>query len=221
MDYTNLIQNVLIYALPVLLAITIYEEARGYTARYFGDNTASSMGLLTGNPLKYIDPIGTILIPLILVLTNSPFIFGYGKSLPIRYGNLRQPKNHMVWVALSGPIANFFMALFWWVLLIALRYFEVNEPFFLKMAHGGIGINLMFFAFSLFPVPPMAGGHILLGLLPYKQAEMLSRIEPWGFFIVMGLALTGVIAKLWMIPISTIASGLIGILLSPLLLLLK
>jgi Zn-dependent protease len=221
MDYTNLIQNILIYALPVLLAITMYEEARGYTARYFGDNTASSMGLLSSNPLKYIDPIGTILIPLILVLTGSPFLFGYGKSLPIRYGNLRQPKKHMVWVALSGPIANFVMAVMWGVVFTLLRAFEVDEPFFLKMAQGGLIINLAMFAFTLFPVPPLAGGHILIGLLPYKQAEILSRIEPWGFFVVMGLVITGIIGKLWMIPITTIATGLVGLILSPLAFLLK
>jgi Zn-dependent protease len=216
MDATNIIQNILIYALPVLFAITFHEEARGYTARYFGDNTANSMGLLSSNPLRYIDPIGTILIPLILVLTSSPFLFGYGKTLPIRYGNLREPKKHMVWVALSGPVANLTMAVAWGVFSYLLKGFDITEPFFLKMAQGGMFINLAFFAFTLFPVPPLAGGHILMGLLPYKQAQMLSRVEPWGFFIVMGLAITGIIGKLWMIPITTLASGLVGLLLSPL-----
>jgi Zn-dependent protease len=204
MDYTNLIQNVLIYALPVLLAITVHEAAHGYAARHFGDNTAYALGRITLNPLKHIDPIGTILMPLVLLFAGSPFLFGYAKPVPVRFGNLNNPKRDMVWVALAGPASNLIMALMWGVLLYLMLGTGLGEAFFLKMAAGGILVNAVMFAFNLFPIPPLDGGRILVGLLPYKYAELLSRVEPWGFFIVMALVVGRVIGTVWMAPIMNV-----------------
>jgi Zn-dependent protease len=221
MDYTNIIQNVLIYALPVLLAITVHEAAHGYAARHFGDNTAYVLGRITLNPLKHIDPIGTILMPLVLVFSGSPFLFGYAKPVPVRFGNLRNPKRDMVWVALAGPASNLVMALAWGIVFYLLQGAGVNELFFNKMAQGGILVNAVMFAFNLFPLPPLDGGRILVGLLPYKYAELVSRVEPWGFFIVMGLVIAGIINAIWMTPMMNVTYGLLELVLSPLAMLVK
>jgi Zn-dependent protease len=216
MDYTNLIQNILIYALPVLLAITVHEAAHGYAARHFGDNTAYALGRITLNPLKHIDPIGTILMPLLLLFSGSSFLFGYAKPVPVRFGNLNNPKRDMVWVALAGPASNLVMALIWGIVAYLLKGAGIDEPFFNKMAQGGIVVNAVMFAFNLFPLPPLDGGRILVGLLPYKYAELLSRVEPWGFFIVLGLVIAGVINTIWMAPMMSVTFGLLKLVLSPL-----
>ncbi len=217
MDIAHLIQTVLIYALPVLLAITVHEAAHGYAARYFGDNTAYSLGRVTLNPIPHIDPMGTILMPLMLYFaTSGAFLFGYAKPVPVRFGNLRNPKRDMVWVALAGPCVNFLQAFVWGVLLYALIGFGFTEPFFVKMCQGGILVNLVMFAFNLFPLPPLDGGRILVGLLPYRQAELVSRVEPWGFFIVMALVIMKVVDWLWMRPVMALTEWVLGLLLSPL-----
>jgi Zn-dependent protease len=221
MDYTNLIQNILIYAMPVLLAITVHEAAHGYAARYFGDNTAYALGRITLNPLKHIDPIGTILMPLLLLFSGSPFLFGYAKPVPVRFGNLNNPKRDMVWVALAGPASNLVMALVWGIIFYLFKGSGVDEPFFNKMAQGGILVNAVMFAFNLFPLPPLDGGRILVGLLPYKYAELVSRVEPWGFFIVLGLVIAGVINAIWMTPMMNVTYGLLELALSPLAMLVK
>jgi Zn-dependent protease len=215
MDSTNIIQNILIYALPVLLAITVHEAAHGYAARHFGDNTAYMLGRITLNPMKHIDPIGTVLMPLLLIFAGSPFLFGYAKPVPVRFGNLRNPKRDMVWVALAGPMSNLVMALAWGILLYFMLGAGVDEEFFLKMAKGGILVNTVMFAFNLFPIPPLDGGRILVGLLPYKYAELVSRVEPWGFFIVMGLVIAGIINSIWMKPMMSVTYGLLELFLSP------
>ena len=221
MDIANLIQTVTLYALPVLFAITIHEAAHGYAARHFGDNTAYLQGRMTLNPLKHIDPIGTILMPLMLYFaTSGAFLFGYAKPVPVNFGALRNPKRDMVWVALAGPASNFAQAIFWALMLVGLAATGIEEPFFLKMAQAGVLVNLVMWAFNLFPLPPLDGGRILVGLLPWKQAQMVSRIEPWGFFIVMGLVLAGVVGALWLRPLMTLGYGLINTLISPLLALL-
>jgi Zn-dependent protease len=221
MDTANIIQNILVYALPVLLAITVHEAAHGYAAKHFGDNTAYVMGRVTLNPLKHIDPIGTILMPLVLIFSGSPFLFGYAKPVPVQIGRLNNPKRDMVWVALAGPASNLVMALVWGVLFYVFKAAEVNEPFFVKMAQGGILVNAVMFAFNLFPLPPLDGGRILVGLLPYKLAMLVSRVEPWGFFIVMGLVITGVISKLWMQPMMDLTYGFLELMLTPLSFLIK
>ena len=216
MDIANLIQTVLIYALPVLFAITVHEAAHGYAARHFGDNTAWALGRVTLNPIKHIDPVGTILMPLMLYFaTSGAFLFGYAKPVPVRFGNLRNPKRDMVWVALAGPGANLAQALAWGVLLYSLAGMGVSEPFFIKMCQGGMLVNVVMFVFNLFPLPPLDGGRILVGLLPLRQAELVSRIEPWGFFIVMGLLLAGVVSNLWMRPLMALSFGLLDLLLTP------
>ena len=217
MDFANLIQTVTIYAIPVLLSITVHEAAHGYAARYFGDNTAYALGRVTLNPFKHIDPVGTILMPLLLyVATSGAFLFGYAKPVPVRFGNLRNPKRDMVWVALAGPGVNFIQALLWGVLLYLLQGAGVTEPFFVEMAQGGILVNVVMFVFNLFPLPPLDGGRILVGLLLYRQAMLVSRIEPWGFFIVMALVIAGVVSALWMRPLMGLSFKLINLLLSPL-----
>ena len=216
MDFANLIQTVALYALPVLFAITLHEAAHGYAARHFGDNTAWMQGRITLNPVKHIDPMGTILMPLLLYFaTSGAFLFGYAKPVPVRFGNLRHPKRDMVWVALAGPGANLVQAFLWGALLYVLQGAGISEPFFLKMCQGGVLVNVVMFAFNLFPLPPLDGGRILVGLLPYRQAEMVSRIEPWGFFIVMALVIAGVVSTLWMQPVMALTFALLDLLLSP------
>ena len=220
MDIANLIQTITIYAIPVLLSITLHEAAHGYVARHFGDNTAYLAGRITLNPFKHIDPVGTILMPLMLYFaTSGAFLFGYAKPVPVRFDKLRHPKKDMVWVALAGPGSNFFQALFWGAVFYLLQVFGVSEPFFIKMAQGGILVNVVMFVFNLFPLPPLDGGRILVGLLPYKQAMLVSRVEPYGFFIVMALVLSGVVSSLWLRPLMGLTLNLINLLLTPLIML--
>lgn len=216
MDIAHLIQTVLIYALPVLFAITLHEAAHGYAARHFGDNTAWMMGRITLNPLKHIDPMGTILMPLLLYFaTSGAFLFGYAKPVPVRFDRLRNPKRDMVWVALAGPGANLLQALLWGAALYLLLGMGLTERFFLEMCKAGMLTNVVMFAFNLFPLPPLDGGRILVGLLPWRQAAMLSRLEPWGFFIVMALVILGVVNWLWMMPVMSLTYSLLDFLLTP------
>ncbi len=216
MNLPDLIQSVLIYALPVIFSITIHEAAHGYVARGLGDPTAANLGRVTLNPIKHIDPVGTILMPLLLLFaTSGAFLFGYAKPVPVNFGRLRNPKRDMVWVALAGPASNFIQAIFWKLVLVALILMGVNEPFFLKMAQGGVLVNLVMWAFNLFPLPPLDGGRILVGLLPWKQAQMVSRIEPFGFFIVLALVLAGVVTTWWLLPLMHWTNQVINLLLTP------
>ena len=222
MDISNLIQTVLVYALPVLFAITVHEAAHGYAARRLGDNTAWALGRVTLNPLKHIDPVGTIAMPLLLYFaTSGAFLFGYAKPVPVQFGNLNHPKRDMVWVALAGPGANLLQALLWGAMVYLLAGLGVQERFFLDMCNAGVLVNVVMFAFNLFPLPPLDGGRILVGLLPYRQAVLVSRIEPWGFFVVMALVLAGVVSALWMRPVMSLTYGLLDLLLTPLAFLLK
>ena len=217
MDIAQLIKIVTIYALPVSFAITVHEAAHGYAARYFGDNTAWALGRVTLNPTKHIDPIGTILMPLLLYFaTSGAFVFGYAKPVPVRFGNLRNPKGDMVWVALAGPGSNLAMAMAWYAALIILGGVGVTEPFFLDMCRAGILTNLVMFALNLFPLPPLDGGRVLVGLLPMRPAIALSKVEPWGFFVVMGLIITGILSAIWMQPVMRISELFITTLLAPL-----
>ena len=221
-DIANLIQTVALYALPVLFAITLHEAAHGYVARHFGDNTAWMLGRITLNPIKHIDPVGTILMPLLLYFaTSGAFLFGYAKPVPVRFGNLRNPKRDMVWVALAGPASNLLQALLWGALLYVLVGAGLTERFFIEMCRAGMLVNVVMFAFNLFPLPPLDGGRILVGLLPWRQAELVSRVEPWGFFIVMALVIVGVVSNLWLRPVMGLTYGLLEILLTPLSFLVK
>ena len=216
MNATNLIQTVLIYALPVLFAITIHEAAHGYVARWFGDNTAYAAGRVTLNPFKHIDPMGTILMPLLLYFaTAGHFLFGYAKPVPVNFGQLRKPKQQMVWVALAGPASNFIQAIIWGVLYTVLAGSGVTEVFWLEMCKAGVLTNLVMWAFNLFPLPPLDGGRVLVGLLPRRMAWSFSRIEPWGFFIVMALVIAGVVSDWWLRPLMAVGYWVLSMLLSP------
>ncbi|MDO9481685.1 MAG: site-2 protease family protein [Hydrogenophaga sp.] len=222
MDIANLIQTVAIYALPVLFAITIHEAAHGYVARYFGDNTAWSMGRVTLNPIKHVDPLGTIAMPLLLYFaTSGAFLFGFAKPVPVNFGNLRHPKRDMIWVALAGPASNFIQAILWALALVVMAVTGVQEEFFIKMAQAGALVNLVMWAFNLFPLPPLDGGRILVGLLPLRQALWVSRIEPWGFFVVMGLVLAGVVGTYWLRPLMSFGYAVLNMLTSPLMALIR
>lgn len=204
MDNANLIQTILIYILPVLFAITAHEAAHAYAARALGDNTAASMGRVTLNPLPHIDMVGTIIMPLVLYFaTSGAFVFGYAKPVPVIERNLRNPRRDMVLVALAGPASNFIQALGWAIVMALLFQADIQETFFLAMAKAGILVNLVMWAFNLFPIPPLDGGRVLVGLLPYQAAQWVARIEPFGFFVVMGLVVTGVVNTLWMGPLLT------------------
>ena len=208
-----LIQTLLINALPVLFAITLHEAAHGYVARYFGDPTAEVMGRISLNPMRHIDWMGTVFMPALLYFaTSGAFVLGYAKPVPVNFNRLRHPKRDMIWVALAGPASNFIQAILWALFLVVLAAFDVNERFFIEMAKAGVSWNLVMWAFNLFPLPPLDGGRILVGLLPWKQAALLSRVEPWGFFIVMGLVVAGVVGSLWLQPLMGLGYALINLL---------
>jgi len=212
----EIIQTIAVYALPVIFAITLHEAAHAYAARYFGDSTAYMQGRMSLNPIKHIDPLGTLVIPAVLyIATSGAFLFGYAKPVPINFGNLRKPKRDMAWVALAGPGANFIMALLWMILAIFLGVGEVSEPFFLRMAQAGILSNLVMFAFNLFPIPPLDGGRVMTSMLPNRYAYKFAQIEPYGFFIVMGLVMLKLL-YFWMAPVMTIAHTALRLIISPL-----
>ena len=214
----ELIQTVLIYALPVLFSITVHEAAHAYAARYFGDYTATMLGRVTLNPVKHIDPIGTILMPLLLYFsTSGAFLFGYAKPVPVNFGKLRNPKRDMIWVALAGPASNFVQAIAWALLLVVLVATQTDERFFIEMARAGILVNLVMWAFNLFQLPPLDGGRILVGLLPARAAMTFSRLEPYGFFIVLALVLFGIVGAVWLRPLVDVGYSVINTLLTPLL----
>ena len=217
MDTSNLIQTVSVYAIPVIFAITLHEAAHGYAAKYFGDRTAYMMGRVTLNPFAHIHWVGTILLPLLLYFsTGGALLFGYAKPVPVNFGNLRHPKRDMIWVALAGPGANLIQAIVWALLYVVYTDFGVTEKFFLAMCKAGVLSNVVMFAFNLFPLPPLDGGRIVVGLLPWRQAYQFSRIEPYGFFIVMALAITGVVNHLWLDPVMNTTFGLIEMILKSL-----
>ncbi|CAM2146779.1 Site-2 protease family protein [Pararobbsia alpina] len=215
--YDTLIQNIAVNALPVVFAITLHEAAHGYVARMRGDNTAYMLGRVSLNPARHIDPIGTIVMPLVLYfLTNGAFLFGYAKPVPVNFGALKNPRWDGLLVSIAGPACNFVQAILWGVFAIVLHATGIDEPFFVKMAPAGILVNLVLCALNLFPLPPLDGGRVLASLLPPKQGYALSRVEPYGFFIVMLLVTTGVFASFWLMPLTNIGLQVLGSLLNPL-----
>lgn len=188
----TIIQNIAIYAIPVLLAITLHEAAHGYVARMFGDPTAYLLGRVTLNPLKHIDPFGTIVLPLIILLTSRAlggpgFVFGYAKPVPVNFGGLRKPKRDMIWVAAAGPASNLAQAIAWAIVFKLLRLTGVSEDFFFRVCQAGIIVNIGLMAFNLLPLPPLDGGRVLMGVLPHGPAMALARLEPYGMWIIIGL----------------------------------
>lgn len=189
----NIIQAIAVYAIPVLFAITVHEAAHGYVARMFGDNTAYVLGRVTLNPVKHIDPLGTIVIPLGMVLLTG-FMFGWAKPVPVDWGSLRKPKRDMIWVAAAGPGVNLVMAVVWALLYRVLSAAGVQENYFYLVAQAGISVNLVFMALNLLPIPPLDGGRIVSGLLPTRMSMAYSRIEPYGLFILLALMFTGALS---------------------------
>lgn len=196
MEELNLIQKISVYALPVLFAITLHEAAHAYVAKYWGDNTAYNLGRVSLNPLRHIDPVGTILLPLLCVAVGG-FLFGWAKPVPVRFGNLRNVRAGMRWVAAAGPLANFAMAVMW-VLLFKLAVVMNNgysEPLAL-MSQAGIGINVVLMVLNLMPLLPLDGGRIVESLLPAGLAYKYSRLEPYGMWILLALVFTGLLSPI-------------------------
>jgi len=191
MNIEQLIQTIALAAIPILFAITLHEAAHGYVARYFGDMTAYREGRISLNPIHHIDPVGTILLP-ILTLWLGGILFGWAKPVPVNFGALRNPKKDMMWVALAGPASNLVMAL-GWGLLAKLALMNPDSYFaqaLTGMANIGIYINIILIALNMLPLPPLDGGRIAVSLLPHKQAYMLSKVEPYGMFILIFMVIT-------------------------------
>ncbi|MGF6273842.1 Zn-dependent protease [Massilia sp. UYP11] len=211
MDET--IRNIAVYALPVLFAITLHEAAHAYAAKYFGDNTAYSQGRMSLNPLVHVDIWGTIVIPIMMYLF-TPFVFGYAKPVPVEFDRLRNPKRDMAWVALAGPIANLIMAALWLLFAALLVFFGVNETFPRRMAEAGILTNLLIMAFNLLPIPPLDGGRVLTSMLPNSLAWKFARIEPYGFFIVLGLVFMQLVGY-WVMPVMQLGRWIVDLMVLP------
>jgi Zn-dependent protease len=194
-----MIEEILLQAVPALLAITLHEAAHGYVAKTFGDRTAETLGRITLNPLRHIDPVGTIALPLFLLLTSQllggpGFLFGWAKPVPVNFANLRHPKRDMIWVAAAGPGSNLLMAMGWTVLLaLAAGDGVLSSPLLALVARYGIVWNVALMVLNLLPVLPLDGGRILAGLLPHRAATAFSRLEPYGLLIIVVLLASGVL----------------------------
>jgi Zn-dependent protease len=214
MEALNLAQKVAVWALPVLFAITVHEVAHGWIARLLGDPTAMMLGRLTLNPIRHVDPIGTILVPGVMLLFGG-FIFGWAKPVPVTWENLRKPKRDMAIVALAGPAANLGMAALWALavklgMLLGGTLSWVAEPL-VYMGVAGIVINIMLMSLNLLPLPPLDGGRIVTGLLPGPLAAKFARVEPYGLIILLALLLTGWLGKILLPVISFFASVLVHV----------
>lgn len=197
----NLIQTLAIAALPVIFAITLHEAAHGYVARHFGDLTAAREGRISLNPMRHIDPVGTILVPvMIMLLSSGSMLFGWAKPVPVDFGRLRRPKQDMLWVAAAGPASNLLMA-FGWALLFKVTQWLPETVYtlpLLKMADVGMDVNIALMLLNLLPIPPLDGGRIMVSLLPLRQAIAFSRMERFGFPLLLLLLFAGVLSNiLW------------------------
>lgn len=204
----TIIQKIAIYALPIIFAITVHEAAHGYAARYFGDFTADQAGRISLNPLKHIDPFGTLILPAITIVLGG-VLFGWAKPVPVNFSKLRRPKKDMLWVAAAGPAANLVMAIFWILVLKALPALPAFMILPLGlMAKAGITINIILMVLNLLPLPPLDGGRIAVSLLPNDLARQFAKIEPYGFFILIGLLFTGLLGAI-LLPMMQIVQGIL------------
>ena len=199
----NIIYVLAVNAIPLLLAITLHEAAHGYAARLFGDRTAEMLGRISLNPIRHIDPMGTLLVPA-LTLAMGGFFFGWAKPVPVNFRNLRNPKTDMIWVSAAGPLANFVMALGWAVVLKVADSTAIDA-----IAAAGVSWNVGLMVLNLLPILPLDGGRIVTGLLPGPLAYKFSRLEPYGMFIVLGLAIVGVLGTI-MSPLYKIVYQTLG-----------
>ncbi|MGC1520110.1 MAG: site-2 protease family protein [Steroidobacteraceae bacterium] len=216
MDLSVFLSKISYWAIPVLFAITLHEVAHGWTARYFGDRTAELLGRLSLNPLRHIDPIGTVLVPGLLLAVGGP-LFGWAKPVPVATSQLRNPRRATILVALAGPAANLAMAGMWCLVLGAImRVYgdQTLDHWIALMAQAGIVINVVLAVFNLLPIPPLDGGRVLAGLLPPSLSARLEKIEPVGLFLVLGLSVFGLFG--WLFDPAMRATGhVIGSLMGP------
>ena len=218
MEKINLVQQISVAVLPLLFAITLHEVAHGWVAKQLGDSTASLLGRLSLNPLKHIDPVGTLLVPGLLLLSalitgGSGFIFGWAKPVPVDWRKLRNPKRDMALVAVAGPIANLAMAILWAIIAktaIVLNSSFASEPMF-RMGEIGIAINLMLMVLNLLPMPPLDGGRIVTSVLPGPLAWRFSMLEPYGVFILIGLLVSGLLGPILSYPLPALHHLVAGI----------
>ena len=193
MDFNEILRKISIFAIPVLVAVTLHEVAHGWMARYLGDRTAELLGRLSLNPLRHIDPLGTLLIPGLLLVVGAP-LFGWAKPVPVVTSMLRRPRLALIMVALAGPAANLAMALLWAVVLILVlivRSGHTLDSWVVLMAQAGVLVNVLLAAFNLLPIPPLDGGRVVAGALPPRMGAMFEKIAPFGMLIVLVLAVTG------------------------------
>ena len=194
----TIVQKISAYALPILFAITVHEAAHGYVARYFGDMTAHYMNRISLNPIRHIDPVGTIIFPALTLMLGG-ILFGWAKPVPVNFSNLNNPKKDMFWVALAGPAANFFMAIFWTILLTRINIFPDDAELFIRvMCLAGIEINIILMVLNLLPIPPLDGGRIAVSVLPYPWSSYVAGLERYGFFILIFLLISGVLGQILM-----------------------
>jgi Zn-dependent protease len=208
-DFTLLAQQIAIWAIPVLFAITVHEAAHGYVAQRYGDDTAARAGRLSLNPIRHVDPVGTLLVPALLLLFKAPFLFGWARPVPVDFRKLRSPLRDMAIVAAAGPASNLVMAFGWAGLVWA--YFASGAPaggwtLLRDMGVAGVAINVVLMVLNLIPLPPLDGGRIAVGLLPRSLGLPLSRVEPWGMVILIGLLVTGVLGPILALPFSIVES---------------
>lgn len=202
------IQKVTVYALPIIFAITVHEAAHGYAAKHFGDLTAYNQNRISLNPLRHIDPIGTIVLPALTVLLGG-VLFGWAKPVPVNFMNLRHPKKDMLWVAAAGPLSNLIMAIFWTILFGRSAYFPESMSLFVQqMGIAGISINLSLMVLNLIPLPPLDGGRIAVSLLPNHLAYKFAQVERYGFLILIILLMTHIL-DLIIFPLIQISQNLI------------